>query len=213
VRGWCGQRQVPNVKYALQHNVGLGGAVVVTLYAKGFPGTATPGPNKAFGYNPAVEARPVTDREVKLVQTSGSQFAPLPTAAAAAGSIAVPGFKSSDVFEQLRVGLEALPAAERTAMVGKVKGVFQFVVTNDAKQTQTWTVDLKNGTGSAALGAQGKADIAVSVADQDFTDLAAGKLNGQKAFMSGKIKVKGNMMLATKLETVLKTANKAAAKL
>lgn len=31
VRGWCGKRQVPNVKYALAHNVGLGGAVVVTV--------------------------------------------------------------------------------------------------------------------------------------------------------------------------------------
>lgn len=28
------KRQVPNLKYALQHNLGLGGAVVVTLYKK-----------------------------------------------------------------------------------------------------------------------------------------------------------------------------------
>ena len=28
---------MPNVRLALQHNIGLGGAVVVTLYRKGFP--------------------------------------------------------------------------------------------------------------------------------------------------------------------------------
>ncbi len=30
------------------------------------------------------------------------------------------------------------------------------------------------------------------------------QLNGQKAFMTGKLKTKGNMMLATKLDGVLK---------
>lgn len=37
LRGLAEKRQVPNVKLALQHNVGLGGAVVVALYRLGFP--------------------------------------------------------------------------------------------------------------------------------------------------------------------------------
>lgn len=37
LRGQAGRRQVPGAKVALQHNIGLGGAVVVTLYRKGFP--------------------------------------------------------------------------------------------------------------------------------------------------------------------------------
>ncbi|KAG9013093.1 hypothetical protein FRB94_003927 [Tulasnella sp. JGI-2019a] len=39
-----------------------------------------------------------------------------------------------------------------------------------------------------------------------FIEIASGKLGGQKAFMTGKLKTKGNMMLATKLEGVLKIA-------
>ena len=34
LRGIAGKRQVPNLKYALQHNLGLGGACVVAIYKK-----------------------------------------------------------------------------------------------------------------------------------------------------------------------------------
>ncbi|KAM9845232.1 sterol carrier protein 2 [Aulostomus maculatus] len=37
LRGQAGKRQVTGAKVALQHNIGLGGAVVVTLYSMGFP--------------------------------------------------------------------------------------------------------------------------------------------------------------------------------
>lgn len=37
LRGEAGPRQVPGAKLALQHNIGLGGAVVVALYQIGFP--------------------------------------------------------------------------------------------------------------------------------------------------------------------------------
>lgn len=37
LRGLAEKRQVPNAKLALQHNIGLGGAVIVGLYRLGFP--------------------------------------------------------------------------------------------------------------------------------------------------------------------------------
>ncbi|KAJ8936908.1 hypothetical protein NQ318_010935 [Aromia moschata] len=37
LRGEAGPRQVPGAKVALQHNIGLGGAVIVALYQLGFP--------------------------------------------------------------------------------------------------------------------------------------------------------------------------------
>ena len=39
--------------------------------------------------------------------------------------------------------------------------------------------------------------------DDTFADLADGKLESQKAFMTGKLKTKGNMMLATRLGPLL----------
>lgn len=37
LRGEADRRQVPGAKLALQHNLGLGGAVVITMYRLGFP--------------------------------------------------------------------------------------------------------------------------------------------------------------------------------
>lgn len=37
VRGLADKRQVPGAKLGLQHNLGLGGAVIVALYRLGFP--------------------------------------------------------------------------------------------------------------------------------------------------------------------------------
>ena len=37
LRGEAGKRQVDGVKLALQHNLGIGGAVVLTMYKLGFP--------------------------------------------------------------------------------------------------------------------------------------------------------------------------------
>jgi len=39
--GHADKRQVPNAKVALQQNIGLGGAVVVALYKKGFSNSST----------------------------------------------------------------------------------------------------------------------------------------------------------------------------
>ena len=62
-------------------------------------------------------------------------------------------------------------------------------------------------TGTVYKGpAKPKADVTIILADDTFTQLAEGKLDGQKAFMTGKLKTKGNMMLATKLDGVLKVS-------
>jgi len=54
LRGMATNRQVPNCKYALGHNIGLGGAVVVSLYKLGFPSAVKPWPKDKP--NPAVAA-------------------------------------------------------------------------------------------------------------------------------------------------------------
>ena len=44
------------------------------------------------------------------------------------------------------------------------------------------------------------------MADADLMAMAEGKLDGMQAFMGGKLKIKGNMMLAQKLQSILEAA-------
>ncbi|KAJ7052553.1 SCP2 sterol-binding domain-containing protein [Mycena amicta] len=124
----------------------------------------------------------------------------------------VDGFKSSDLIAAINEQFSSMSDAEREAQVKKVNGIIVLQVTNPAGDTASWTLDLKK-EGTVSLGpAKTKADVTVILSDDTLVDLASGKLNGQKAFMTGKLKTKGNMMLATKLDSVLK-AGKPKAKL
>ena len=49
----------------------------------------------------------------------------------------------------------------------------------------------------------GAANCTITVGDEDFVNIVTGKLNAQMAFMSGKLKIQGDMGLAMKLTTVL----------
>lgn len=75
LRGWANNRAVEDTKYALQHNLGLGGAVVVTVYArpdgKAAPklDSATIGKINKLGYNPAVEAKGFTTEQATSVRS------------------------------------------------------------------------------------------------------------------------------------------------
>lgn len=78
LRGWAKNgRLVKDIEVGLQHNLGLGGAVVVTVYrrADGQKNTALSqsdadiGKSSGLNYNPAVEARGVTRSEADKVRS------------------------------------------------------------------------------------------------------------------------------------------------
>lgn len=48
--------------------------------------------------------------------------------------------------------------------------------------------------------------VTLSLSEADFGSLVAGKANAQRLFMSGKLKIKGDVMKATKLDPILKKA-------
>jgi 3-hydroxyacyl-CoA dehydrogenase/3a,7a,12a-trihydroxy-5b-cholest-24-enoyl-CoA hydratase len=116
---------------------------------------------------------------------------PAPTSAVEPSSLA-----SAKIFDDIKKRIAANPSAAK-----KINAIFAFNITKGGKPAATWTADLKSSSPSVYEGEpQGvKAQCTVIMNDEDFVDLAQGKINGQKAFMTGKLKVKGNMMLAQKL--------------
>ncbi|TVY40684.1 Non-specific lipid-transfer protein [Lachnellula occidentalis] len=75
LRGWANNRLVKDTKAALQHNLGLGGAVVVTVYtrpdgkAAQEVSSAEVGKRNKLGYNPAVEAKGFTNAQATSVRS------------------------------------------------------------------------------------------------------------------------------------------------
>lgn len=52
--------------------------------------------------------------------------------------------------------------------------------------------------------------VTLILSDADFGKLVTGKANAQKLFMSGKLKVRGDVMKATRMEPILKKAQQQA---
>lgn len=111
------------------------------------------------------------------------------TPAAASGSN-----KIQSVFSQL----EGFMTED---IVKKTKAVFAFVITDDSSE---WFIDLKNGAGAVGQGAPPTpADVTFTLKTKDFQKMFAGDLKPTTAFMTGKLKISGNMGKAMSLEKLM----------
>lgn len=63
----------------------------------------------------------------------------------------------------------------------------------------TWNAVIKDGTCAVNPGAAPNPNLTLQIAASDWLDMLSGKQSGQMLFMSGKLKVKGDMGLAMKL--------------
>lgn len=67
------------------------------------------------------------------------------------------------------------------------------------------TIDTREGQALELLSDYGNI-VTLSLSDEDFGQLVVGKKKAQQLFMSGKLKIAGDVMKATKMEPVLKKA-------
>lgn len=85
-------------------------------------------------------------------------------------------------------------------LVSNAKAIYQFNLSEDG----LWYLDLKNGSGDAGQGeSPSSPDVTFSLDKDSFIAMFSGKLKPTAAFMQGKLKIKGDMMQAMKLETLM----------
>jgi putative sterol carrier protein len=62
-------------------------------------------------------------------------------------------------------------------------------------------VTIANGTAKLAEGSASNADVTLNMADDDLIAMLKGELNGMQAFMTGKLQLEGDLMLAQRIST------------
>ncbi|QHJ71254.1 sterol-binding protein [Planococcus halotolerans] len=77
--------------------------------------------------------------------------------------------------------------------------IYKFVIDGEAYQLQ-----LKDGKAELLSDAEVDADCTLKMSYDNFQKFLAGKLNGMTAFMTGKLKIDGDMTKALKLESIVK---------
>ncbi|HET8894976.1 MAG TPA: SCP2 sterol-binding domain-containing protein [Gaiellaceae bacterium] len=69
----------------------------------------------------------------------------------------------------------------------------------DIEGAGTWKVDVDDGTVTVAEGG-GDADVTIATSQETFEQIIAGEQNPTSAYMTGKLKLKGDMGAAMKLQ-------------
>ncbi len=98
---------------------------------------------------------------------------------------------------------DLMPSKFKAANAAGVNKTIQYEISGDGGGT--WHAVIKDGTCTVSSGPAAAADLTVTMASPDWLDMIGGKLNGQMAFMSGKLKLKGDMGLAMKLGSLFQT--------
>jgi putative sterol carrier protein len=90
---------------------------------------------------------------------------------------------------------EGLPGRVSQERIAGVNNTYVFEI----EGAGTWTVALADGALTVTEGA-GEGDCTISASEENFQKIIAGEQNPTTAYMTGKLKIKGDMGAAMKLQ-------------
>ncbi len=93
-----------------------------------------------------------------------------------------------------------MPNRFNKAAAKGLNAVYQFDLSGDGGGK--WHAVIKDETCEVAEGAHASRSITIWMTAHDYLDMVNGKLNGQMAFMTGKLRIAGDMGLALRLQSL-----------
>ena len=93
-----------------------------------------------------------------------------------------------------------LPEKFDPAKAAGISAVVQLKISGD--EGGEWYLTIKDQALTVNKGTAENANMTITMKDVDYVNLVTGKLSGQKAFMTGKLKFKGDMMLGMKIQKI-----------
>lgn len=96
--------------------------------------------------------------------------------------------------------IKKMPSVINPATTANMQSTIQY------KITDPMYLVINNGQCTAHEGVAPSPDLALIISDDNLMAMLKGELNGIAAFMSGKLKVEGDMMLAQRLPSFFDTS-------
>ncbi len=90
---------------------------------------------------------------------------------------------------------------DQAAKIKDITAVMQFILTGD--DGGEYVMDLAGGKITTRKEKADAPKLTITMSVPDWREINSGRLNPQMAFMSGKLKISGDMSLAMKLGTIL----------
>src|ERR1700722_15551655 len=118
--------------------------------------------------------------------------------------VAVPArrfpFQMADAPTSCKQAFDLMPTRFNKDAAKGLNAIYQFDLSGDGGGK--WQVEIANDQCVVKEGAHPAPNITISMSAQDYLDMLAGKLNGQMAFMTGKLRIAGDMGLALRMQSI-----------
>ncbi|HEY2483752.1 MAG TPA: SCP2 sterol-binding domain-containing protein [Candidatus Binataceae bacterium] len=106
----------------------------------------------------------------------------------------------ADAPTSCKQAFDVMPTRFNKEAAKGLNAIYQFDLSGDGGGK--WHVIINNDSCEVKEGPAASPSITISMTAQDYLDMLSGKLNGQMAFMTGKLRIAGDMGLALRMQSL-----------